>query len=158
MFPYFILVLLLIRGFTLPGAFVGISAYLKPKMSQMLRITLWKDAGTQVFFSYGIGFGGISALGAYNKFNHNVIRDSILTCIVNGGTSILAGFAVFSTLGHMAHELNVSVDDVVKVGPGLAFVVYPEALQLIHPYPQFWAVCFFSMLCLLGLNSQVRNY
>ena len=41
----------------------------------------------------------------------------------------------------------------VSDGPGLAFIVFTEAV--IHmPLPQLWAVLFFIMLMLLGVDSQ----
>lgn len=39
-------------------------------------------------------------------------------------------------------------------GPGLLFVVYPQAIAKM-PAPQLWAVLFFFMFLCLGLNSQV---
>ena len=45
------------------------------------------------------------------------------------------------------------VQDVVSGGPGLAFITFPEALSQL-PLPQLWAVMFFFMLYLLGLDSE----
>lgn len=69
-------------------------------------------------------------------------------------TSIIAGLVIFSGLGAMAHNLNVEVKDVVKGGPGLAFVVYPEALSKL-PLAEVWSVLFFFMLFILGMDSEV---
>lgn len=72
-------------------------------------------------------------------------RDAIITCIVNTLTSVLAGIVTFSILGYLAREQNVDVGDVVKSGPGLVFLTYPEVVLKLPGAP-FWAVTFFFML------------
>lgn len=178
-----------------------------------------------------------------------VCRDSLWLCALNSGTSFVAGFAVFSTLGFMAKTQGIPINMVVdsgkqfnhiytslshsplvkkkatcgswaqmnlfltdcssyisqttfaalllmakqhnitvlfnwdqvwnsrplkivkwmclichvcgvspvQSGPGLAFIAFPQAVAMM-PVPQLWAVCFFIMLIMLGLDTVVRNW
>ncbi|XP_075552545.1 sodium- and chloride-dependent GABA transporter 1-like isoform X2 [Dermacentor variabilis] len=153
LFPYVILLVLLVRGVTLPGASVGLLFYVTPQWEKLLDPHVWIAAGTQVFYTFGIGFGSVIALGSYNKFNHNFFRDSMVLCVVNPMTSIVAGVVIFSVLGHLAHVTGREVGDVFRSGPGLAFVAYPEVVAKMPAAP-VWSVLFFLMLLVVGIDSQ----
>ncbi|XP_041113066.1 sodium- and chloride-dependent GABA transporter 2-like [Polyodon spathula] len=152
-FPYVMLVILMIRGVTLPGAAEGIKFYLYPDLSRLADPQVWMDAGTQIFFSFAICLGCLTALGSYNKYNNNCYRDCLCLCFLNSGTSFMAGFAIFSILGFMAYEQQVPISEVAESGPGLAFIAYPRAVSMM-PFSSLWACCFFIMIVLLGLDSQ----
>ncbi|XP_050408843.1 sodium-dependent serotonin transporter [Patella vulgata] len=150
--PYVVLIILLIRGSTLPGAMNGILYFIEPKWEKLMTVRVWIDAAAQIFFSLGPGFGVLLALSSYNKFNNNCYKDALATSAINCGTSLLAGFAVFTVLGYMAHAQNKSIDEVARPDVGLIFVVYPEAIATIDG-SSFWAIIFFFMLITLGLDT-----
>ncbi|XP_002730444.2 sodium- and chloride-dependent glycine transporter 1-like [Saccoglossus kowalevskii] len=152
-FPYVVITILLIRGVTLPGSADGLKFFLIPKWEALLIPKVWGDAFSQIFYSLGPAWGGLLTMASYNRFHHNCLMDALIVPLVNSGTSIYAGLAIFSIVGFMSHELGVPIDKVVTSGPGLAFVAYPEALARI-PLAPFWSILFFFMLFTLGLDSQ----
>ncbi|KAB0794952.1 hypothetical protein PPYR_11791 [Photinus pyralis] len=152
LFPYAVLLILLIRGVTLPGSAEGIKYYLNPNFSVITKAEVWVDAATQVFFSLGPGFGVLLAYASYNKYHNNVYKDALLTSVINSATSFVAGFVIFSVLGYMANSAGRPIQEVATEGPGLVFVVYPAAIATM-PGSIFWALIFFMMLLTLGLDS-----
>ncbi|GAA6221888.1 sodium- and chloride-dependent GABA transporter 2-like [Lates japonicus] len=152
-FPMIMLLVLFVRGMTLPGALHGIKYYLYPDPARLADPQVWMDAGTQIFYSYAICLGCLTTLGSYNKYNNNCYRDSFYLCLMNSGTSFISGFAIFSVLGYMSQKQGISISAVAESGPGLVFIVYPQAVTLL-PWPQVWSVCFFAMIILLGIDGQ----
>uniref|UniRef100_A0A4W5QMP1 Transporter n=1 Tax=Hucho hucho TaxID=62062 RepID=A0A4W5QMP1_9TELE len=152
-FPYVMLLVLLVRGLTLPGAIDGIKFYLYPDPARLADPQVWMDAGSQIFYSYGVCTGVLTALGSYNKYNNNCYRDCVYLCLLNSVTSFVAGFAIFSVLGFMAYEQGIDISMVAESGPGLAFIAYPRAVAMM-PVPQLWAIFFYIMIILLGLDSE----
>ncbi|XP_058460078.1 sodium- and chloride-dependent glycine transporter 2-like isoform X2 [Malaya genurostris] len=153
LFPYVVLVMLFIRGITLPGAHTGIKYYLEPDWEKLKSAQIWGDAAVQIFFALSPAWGGLLTLASYNKFTNNCYRDAIIVATTNILTSFFAGFVIFSILGFLAHELDTEVGSVIDQGAGLAFVVFPEMVTKLQ-MPMFWSVLFFFMLLTLGLDSQ----
>uniref|UniRef100_A0AAQ5YL14 Transporter n=1 Tax=Amphiprion ocellaris TaxID=80972 RepID=A0AAQ5YL14_AMPOC len=209
-FPYVVLFIYLIRGFTLHGAVNGVKYMFTPKMDQLANPTTWINAATQIFFSLGLGFGSLIAFSSYNQYNNNFERQAITVSLINSGTSIFASIVTFAIYGFKATinyenclertrilllntfnlaEDTINMDNVFEwieklnatypeqfneiandtgncdlekelatavEGPGLAFIVYSEAITNM-PLSQLWSVLYFIMLLLLGVGSMLGN-
>ena len=83
-------------------------------------------------------------------------RDALLTSCINSLTSIVSGFVIFSVLGYMSYKSGQNIKDVAREGPGLVFIIYPEALSTM-PGSTFFSIIFFMMLLTLGLDSSVSR-
>ncbi|XP_075152282.1 solute carrier family 6 member inebriated isoform X2 [Haematobia irritans] len=152
-FPFILIIILMGRAVTLEGADDGLRYFFRPNWSELKNANVWINAASQNFNSLGITFGSMISFASYNKYNNNILRDTVAVSVVNVLTSLLVGVFAFATLGNLALEQNTNVKDVIGDGPGLIFVVYPQAMAKM-PYAQLWAVMFFFMLLCLGLNSQ----
>ncbi|XP_067652439.1 sodium- and chloride-dependent glycine transporter 2-like [Haliotis asinina] len=150
--PYFLLLVLLVRSCTMPGALDGILFYLTPDFSRLEHPQVWLEALVQVFFSVGTAWGTLIVMASHNSFHSSLIRDSIIVTVIGELTSVFAGFVVFATVGFLAHELQQPVPDVVTSGPGIGFIVYPEAVALL-PLPQLWSVFFFATMLMMVVDS-----
>ncbi|OIO59078.1 MAG: hypothetical protein AUJ55_04015 [Proteobacteria bacterium CG1_02_64_396] len=147
--------ILVFWSLNLPGAMVGVHAYLSPDWSKLAQGKVWIDAFTQIFFTLSIGFGIMMAYASYLPRQAPVVRDALIVSILNCGFSLFAGFAVFSTLGFMAQAKGVGIDEVVAQSIGLAFVAYPEAISHMPFLPGLFGFLFFASLTIAGLSSSV---
>ncbi|XP_030370820.1 sodium-dependent nutrient amino acid transporter 1 isoform X1 [Scaptodrosophila lebanonensis] len=155
-FPYVVLVVLLLRAVTLPGAINGIIYFFKPQWRELLNPLVWYAAVTQVFFSLAICFGTLITYASYNNFNRNVYKDIVIITTMDSCSSIFAGCITFGILGNLAQKTGITdIGSVVKGGAGLAFISYPEAIAKFEYVPQVFAVLFFLMLFVLGIGSTV---
>ncbi|XP_036332945.1 sodium-dependent nutrient amino acid transporter 1 [Rhagoletis pomonella] len=155
-FPYVVLLILLLRAVTLPGAMDGIIYFFKPQWSELLNPLVWYAAVTQVFFSLAICFGTLITYASYNNFSRNVYKDIVIITTMDSCSSIIAGCITFGILGNLAFKTGApDVASVVKGGSGLAFISYPDAIAKFEFIPQAFAVLFFLMLFVLGIGSTV---
>ncbi|XP_020807462.1 sodium-dependent nutrient amino acid transporter 1 [Drosophila serrata] len=156
LFPYVVLLVLLVRAVTLEGAKDGIIFFLEPQWGELLNPTVWKNAVVQCFFSLAVGSGPIIMFASYNRFDHGIYRDAMIVTTLDTLTSLLGGITIFAILGNLAHNLQIdNIQDVVRSGTGLAFISYPDAISKFQAVPQLFSVLFFFMLFVLGIGSIV---
>ncbi|XP_051999665.1 sodium- and chloride-dependent transporter XTRP3-like [Xyrauchen texanus] len=101
-FPYVVLIIYLIRGVTLHGAWNGVKYMFTPKLEQLANPQTWINAATQIFFSLGLGFGTLIAFASYNHYNNNFERQAVTVALINSGTSVFASIVTFAIYGFKA--------------------------------------------------------
>ncbi|CAH1367199.1 unnamed protein product [Tenebrio molitor] len=118
-FPYIVLIIFFFRGITLKGAFDGLRHLFTPSWHTILDPVVWLEAGTQIFFSLGLAFGGLIAFSSYNPVNNNCYRDALMVSMTNCFTSMFAGIVVFSIIGFkatMVYDKCLSVRNITISG------------------------------------------
>ena len=116
---------------------------------------VWVAAFGQIFFTLSLGFGIMIAYASYLPRKTDIVGNALTTCIVNCLYSFVTGFAVFGTIGFMAHAKQVPFGDAIGGGPGLAFVVYPEAINQLPAGNRIFGALFFLVLIVAGISSMI---
>ncbi|RKZ02070.1 MAG: sodium-dependent transporter [Candidatus Hydrothermota bacterium] len=150
--PVVILIIMVIRGLTLPNATEGLKFYLTPDFSKLKDPRVWLDAYGQIFFTLSLAMGTLMAYASYKEPDSEINNNAFITALGNSSISFLGGFAVFSILGFLAFTLGKPVGEVVRSGIGLAFVSYPTAISKLPGAP-IWGILFFFMLLNLATTS-----
>ncbi|TRY88302.1 hypothetical protein DNTS_016694 [Danionella cerebrum] len=101
-FPYVVLIIYLIRGATLHGAWNGVKYMFTPKLEQLLTPQTWINAATQIFFSLGLGFGSLVAFSSYNHHHNDFEKQALAVSLINSGTSVFASIVTFAIYGFKA--------------------------------------------------------
>lgn len=65
-------------------------------------------------------------------FSFFAFRDCLYLCLLNSGTSFVAGFAIFSALGFMAYEQNTDISNVAESGEWERNLLQPLHIVIFH--------------------------
>jgi NSS family neurotransmitter:Na+ symporter len=149
------LVIVAIRGLTLEGAVQGLDYFFKPDFSKLTDPTVWLAAYGQIFYSLSICFGIMITYASYLPEKTDIVNNAFMTGLGNCSFSILAGMTVFSVLGYMAAQQGVPVSEVSAGGIGLAFVVFPKAINALPGMNGIFGAMFFLCLIFAGLSSSM---
>lgn len=148
--PWLLLVILAIRGLTLPGAVEGLNQYLTPDLSALGEASIWVAAFGQVAFTLSIGMGIMYAYGSYLPKKSDITNNAFITLFADAGTAFFAGFAIFSVIGYMIYATGA----VPPIGGlGLAFQTYPAAVSLMPIGQKATGFIFFLCLWFLGIDG-----
>ena len=149
--PVVLLLIMAIKGCTMPGAIDGIKLLFVPDVSAFSDPSLWVDAIGQVFYSLSIMMAIMFAYGSYVGNDADVAADAMIIAFSDMAISVLSGIVLFSTMGGTG-----MLDQVTDSGIATAFIVYPQAIVNLTDIGWFNAVfgaIFYLMLITLAIDS-----
>lgn len=149
------ILVLVIRGVTLPGAVDGLEYMFKPDWSALKHANVWVAAYGQIFFSLSLAFGIMVSYSSYLPEKTDVVNSAFITATANHGFELFAAIGVFSIVGFMAGQEGLPVSEVASGGVGLAFMTFPTAINSLPALNGLFGVCFFAALLTAGITSLV---
>lgn len=148
-----IFLVMVVRTLFLPGATDGINAFFTPNWAALLRPDVWVAAYSQIFYSLSVGFGIMITYASYLPRRVNIGPTALVAAFANSSFEIVAGIGVFSTLGFMAHEAGVGVQDIEGItGVSLSFMTFPKIISMM-PGGHVFGILFFLSLTIAGITS-----
>jgi NSS family neurotransmitter:Na+ symporter len=95
------------------------------------------------------------AYSSYLPKKSDIVNNAFITAFGNCSFSLLSGICVFSILGNMAFNSGKKVAEVAEVGVGLAFKVFPNAINGLPSFNKAFGVLFFLSLFFAGISSSM---
>ncbi len=140
-----LLLVLVIRSITLPGAKGGILFLFKPDFSKITTSTILEALG-QAFFSLSIGMGTLITYSSYFRKKENLGSTAVSVAVADTIIAILAGIAIFPAVFAFNIEPNS--------GEGLVYITLPGIFQQMYG-GYFFSIIFFVLLGVAALTSTI---
>jgi len=145
--PMLLLIILglIIRAVTLPGATDGLVFLFKPDFSKITASAVLQALG-QSFFSLSIGMGTLITYGSYISKRDNLGSTAVSVSIADTIIAIMAGIAIFPAV--------FSFGIAPEAGPGLVFITLPMIFSQMA-WGMFFEIIFFILLAIAALTSTI---
>jgi NSS family neurotransmitter:Na+ symporter len=141
---FIIMIALIIRSVTLPGAEAGLDFYMKPDWSKLKDPAMYLDALGQSFFSLSLGLGIMITYGSYLDKGERLVSAAVWTACLDTLIALLAGFAIFPAVFAMGFEPGAGV--------GLTFITLPAVFAKM-PGGMYVSFLFFLLLFFAAVTS-----
>jgi neurotransmitter:Na+ symporter, NSS family len=140
-----ILVVLMIRGLTLPNGMQALEFLFKPKFEDLTASSIVLALGHS-FFTLSLGMGTMITYGSYLRRDQNLLSSALWIIILDTLIALMAGVAIFATVFAMGADPGE--------GAGLIFVVLPTIFPKIAE-GAIWGTLFFFLLFMAALTSAI---
>ncbi len=147
-----VMLLLVIKSFTLPGFIEGIKFYLVPDFQKLMNEGIFNAiyaAMGQAFFTLSVGMGGMTIFASYLDKKRTLTGESINIMILDTFVALTAGLIIFPAC------FTFGVD--VSSGPSLVFVTFPNIFNAMGN-AQLWGTLFFIFMNFASLSTIIAVF
>jgi NSS family neurotransmitter:Na+ symporter len=147
---YIMLIIIVIRSVTLPGAVKGLEFMFKPDFTVFKEkgfISVLALAGGQLFFSLSLASGCQIAYGSYLSKSEDLEKNALIVPIADMIAAILAGLATLPAAFAAGLEPTS--------GPGMLFVVLQTVFSSMGKSGPYFGSLFYILLFLAALSSSI---
>ena len=149
---FVVLLILVIRAVTLPGAGAGLAFYLKPNLGAIREHgigTVAYAAMGQAFFTLSLGIGSMAIFGSYLNREKRLFGESIAVTIMDTCAALMAGLVIFPAC--FAFGINPGA------GPGLIFATLPNVFNAMT-FGRFWGTLFFLFMSFAAMSTVIAVF
>lgn len=147
-----VMVVLVIRSITLPGAQAGISFYLKPDFARLMEHGLPEvifAAMGQAFFTLSVGIGSMAIFGSYVSRDRRLFGESLSITVLDTSVALLSGLIIFPAC--FAFGVNPGS------GPDLIFVTLPNIFNSMAG-GQIWGAFFYIFMIFASFSTVIAVF
>ncbi len=142
------MIILIIRGITLPYGIEGIYLLFTPNFELMSSWEVWQGAISQILFSLSLGFGIMTAYASYLPKESDHVNNAVATSLLNCSFEYIAGLAIFSIL--FAFSIVPKASTLTMM-----FFIVPQGIAHLPAGVITFGILFFTLLLLAGLSSSI---
>ena len=142
---FLLLLVLVVRSLTLPGAGQGLAFLFKPDFSKLSGDVLLAAMGLS-FFKLSVGMGTMITYGSYFRADQDIPKTALSVMLADLTVSILAGMAIFPAVFTFGFQ--------PEAGPALLFITIPTIFASL-PGGGLFVVLFFVLAAIAATGAML---
>lgn len=160
---FVMLVIIIIRSVTLPGASEGLKFMFVPGYAVSAGfikeapsfVSVLATAGGQMFFSLSLAMGAMVTYGSYLNKGENLVKNSAVIVFSDTLVALMAGFAVIPAAVANGIKSGIALSDIQLGGPKLLFVTLQDVFANMGTAGPLFGVIFYLLVIIAAISSAI---
>lgn len=160
---FVMLVIVIIRAWTLPNADVGLKYMFVPGYALKAGffdkapgfMEVLATAGGQMFFSLSLAMGAMITYGSYLGKDENLPKNSVIIVISDTLVAIMAGLAVIPAAVANGIAKGMAVSEIKLNGPSLLFATLQDVFHDMGTIGGIFGLIFYALVLIAAISSAI---